>query len=315
MKKRTRTLKIFAAVAVVIIVLLAGASEYFLHYSLDRDKCDYSTDREFANISKTCPWIAEWLDSIRTNRVLRDTFILDNDGKRLHAWYAAAPGKTCNTAVIVHGYKSNSIEMFHIGYLYNRDLQWNILIPDLAAHGMSEGTTIQMGWNDRLDVMRWIDVAREKFRSDTLVVHGISMGAATTMCVSGDDGSPYVRGYVEDCGYTSVWDEFHGEMKVRFGLPAFPLLYTTSALCKLQYGWSFTDASPLRQVAKCRKPMLFIHGSTDTFVPTVMVHTLFAAKPQPKELWIADGSEHANAYRDHHKEYTERVKLFVKNLK
>jgi uncharacterized protein len=315
MKKPTRILKIFAVTVVVIIVLLAAASEYFLRYSLHRDKVNYDADKGFVIMGKTCPWIAPWLDSIRNEGVLRDTFIVDGDGKRLHAWFAAAPRKTGNTAVIVHGYKSHSIDMFHIGFLYNHDLQWNILLPDLDAHGMSEGQTIQMGWDDRNDVMRWMQVAKEKFRSDTLVVHGISMGAATTMCVSGDDKAPYVRGFVEDCGYTSVWDEFHGEMKKRFNLPAFPLLYTTSALCKVQYGWSFTEASPLQQVAKCQKPMLFIHGSNDTFVPTAMVYTLFKAKPQPKELWIADGSEHANAYRDHHAEYTEKVRQFVGSLK
>ncbi len=315
MKKKTRTLKILAAAILAVILLLAGASEYFLRYAIHRDSTDYNAEQEFADMAKSYPWTSQWLDSIRTNRVLRDTFMVSPDGKKLHAWYAAAPRKTGNTAVIVHGYKSNSVEMFHIGYMYNHDLQWNILLPDLAAHGMSEGQTIQMGWNDRLDVMRWIETAQQTFRSDTLVVHGISMGAATTMCVSGDDGNPYVRGFVEDCGYTSVWDEFDGEMKVRFGLPAFPLLYTTSALCKVQYGWSFTDASPLRQVGKCRKPMLFIHGSADTFVPTAMVYTLYKAKTQPKELWIAEGSEHANSYLDHHVEYTEKVRRFLQTLK
>lgn len=66
-------------------------------------------------------------------------------------------------------------------------------------------------------------------------------------------------------------------------------MYTTSALCKLMYGWSFGEASALKQVAKCHKPMLFIHGSKDTFVPTDMVYPLYEAKPQPKQLWIARG--------------------------
>ena len=94
------------------------------------------------------------------------------------------------------------------------------------------------------------------------------MGAATTMCVSGDPTPSYVRCFIEDCGYTSVWDEYSQEMKKRFGLPEFPMLHITSALVKARYGWSFKEASPLNQVAKCRKPMLFIHGSNDKFVPT-----------------------------------------------
>ena len=144
-----------------------------------------------------------------------------------------------------------------------------------------------------------------------IVLHGVSMGAATVMCVSGEQTPPYIKCFVEDCGYTSVWDEFHHENAKRFSLPDFPIMYAASAVCKLKYGWSFGEASPLRQVAKCRKPMMFIHGAADDFVPTAMVHRLYAAKPGIKELWIAPGSGHAVSYREHQEEYGERVMRFV----
>ena len=144
-----------------------------------------------------------------------------------------------------------------------------------------------------------------------MVVHGISMGAATTMMVSGEPQPGFVKCYVEDCGYTSVWDEFAGELKEQFHLPAFPLLYTASWLCELKYGWNFKEASALRQVAKCRLPMFFIHGSEDTFVPTRMVYELYEAKPEPKELWIVPGAKHALSYKDETAIYTEKVKTFV----
>ena len=97
----------------------------------------------------------------------------------------------------------------------------------------------------------------------------------------------------------------------QFHLPAFPLLYTTSLQCKLRYGWSFGEASPLRQVARCHKPMLFIHGDRDTYVPFAMMQRLYDAKPEPKQMWIARGSIHAMSFRDHPQEYARRVRLFV----
>ena len=57
--------------------------------------------------------------------------------------------------------------------------------------------------------------------------------------------------------------------------------------------------------------MMFIHGDNDDFVPTWMVHPLYEAKPGPKELWLAPGSAHAFAYKDHPDEYTARVKAFT----
>lgn len=88
--------------------------------------------------------------------------------------------------------------------------------------------------------------------------------------------------FIDDCGYTSVWDEFAGELKNQFGLPEFPLMYSTSLLCKLRYGWSFGEASAISEVSKSSYPMLFIHGGSDTFVPTEMVYRLYEAKPDRK---------------------------------
>ena len=172
-----------------------------------------------------------------------------------------------------------------------------------------------MGWKDRLGVEQWIPIAEKMFRKSgrksKMVIHGISMGAATTMNISGDTTPDYVRCFIEDCGYTSVWDEFANQLKAEFNLPEFPLLYTTSALCRLRYGWSFGEATSLKQVAKCSKPMLFIHGDTDNFVPSGMVYPLFNAKPQPKELWITKGTAHAKSYKDYPEEYSRRVAAFV----
>ena len=180
-------------------------------------------------------------------------------------------------------------------------------MPELHACGESEGEAIQMGWKDRLDVLQWM----KTFQADTMVVHGVSMGAATTMMLSGEQMPDGIKDlhFVEDCGYTSVWNEFAGQLKEH--LPAFPLMYSTSLLCKLRYGWSFGEASALEQVKRCHYPMLFIHGNTDTFVPSEMVYPLYEAKPGMKELWIAESAEHALSYKEHKAEYIAKIKDFV----
>ncbi len=313
MQRKNKTLTNIIIVLLVVFTALVGISEYFINFALSNDTTQFNIKKELNKHKRKYPWQAHWTDSIRNTGALRDSFIIDSEGNTLHAWYLPAPKPTGNTAVIVHGYKSNSLEMLHIGYMFNHELNWNILLPDLESHGLSQGNNgIQMGWDDRTDVNQWIRVAKGIFNSDTIVVHGISMGAATTMCVAGEDlGREYVRAFIEDCGYTSVWDEFKGELQKQFSLPAFPILHATSIINKLQNGWSFKEASPLTQVSKCRKPMLFIHGDADTYVPTNMVYSLYKAKPQPKELWIAKGSIHAEAYKDHYKEYTEQVRAFL----
>lgn len=308
----------------VLCALLLCTGYYMLGYSL-RPEALQSRSRDieasFRQLYQNYPYLEPWVDSLQTAGALHDLYMDSDRGETLHALYVAAPQPTGRTAVIVHGYTDNAVRMLMIGYLYNKVLGCNILLPDLHAHGLSEGNEVQMGWLDRLDVLQWTATADELFgrevKSGTqIVVHGISMGAATTMMLSGEvqhgiHQQPYVKCFVEDCGYTSVWDEFSGELKAQFHLPAFPLMHVTSALCQMEYGWSFREASALEQVRKCTLPMLFIHGDADTFVPTWMAYPLYEAKPEPKELWIVPGTDHAHAYRDHTEEYTARVKAFV----
>lgn len=243
------------------------------------------------------PFLRPWTDSLERAGALRDTVIVDPQGVRLHALYAAAPEPTDRTAVIVHGYTDCAVRMLMIGYLYNHDLRYNVLLPDLHYHGRSEGRAIRMGWLDRLDVLRWMEVADTLFGGNTqMVVHGISMGAATTMMVAGESQRPYVKCFVEDCGYTSVWDVFSSELQLRFGLPEFPILYTASGVAKLRAGYTFGEASALRQVENCEKPMLFIHGTADDFIPYEMMDELYNAKPGDNKAELtADGAGHGEA--------------------
>lgn len=311
-----------------LIIILFLASAYLLNFALKPDNNkgrDYA--KQYAVMEKRYPWIKPWVDSLQQNKAIRDTFIMQpggetrlfaSDSTRLHALLINAPVKTGRTAVLIPGYTDCAVNMLHFGYIYGKQLGMNLLIPDLHGNGKSDGSAMQMGWKDRKDVLRWISIADSLYKDSTghasIIVHGVSMGAATTMNVSGEKTLPSVKGFVEDCGYTSVWDEFSYELSETFGLPEFPLLYSASALCGLKYGWTFGEASPLKQVAKCRKPMLFIHGGNDTYVPTRMVYPLYNAKPSSKQLIVFHGSRHARSYKDHRKEYEQAVRKFVTSL-
>lgn len=310
--KRKIKYGLIGLLAVVFATIVSG-SYYMLGYSLTpKENKGKDIPGSYEYVHRTYPFITSWLDSLQISGALRDTFIINPEGRQLHAIFAAAAQSTDKTAVIVHGYTDNAIRMLMIGYLYNKGLNYNIFLPDLQDNGLSGGPAIQMGWKDRLDVLNWMNIADSIFGNNTqMVVHGISMGAATTMMVSGEPQQPFVKCFVEDCGYTSVWDEFSFQLKDMFGLSEFPLMYTTGWLCNAKYGWNFREASSLEQVKKCSLPMLFIHGDADTYVPTWMVYPLYEAKSEPKELWIVPGATHAMSYRDYPQEYTERVRNFV----
>ena len=322
---RRLALRLSLALLALLMVGIVGGSVYLLSFALhpaNNKGRDYA--RQYALMRDRYPWMVPWLDSVTTHKALCDTFVtMANartglflaDSTRLHALYVKAPRKTSRTAIVVHGYTDCAVDMLHFACFYNKELGMNVLLPDLHANGKSGGKAMQMGWNDRDDVLRWAAIADKMFKDSTgharMVIHGWSMGGATTMNVAGENTPYYIKCFIEDCGYTSVWDEFSYELDEMFGLSDFPLLYTASALCKIGYGWSFGEASPLRQVAKCRKPMLFIHGGNDTYVPTCMVYPLYNAKPAPKMLVVFHGSAHAKSFNDYRKQYCQWVKTFL----
>lgn len=307
MKKKT--IWIVTAIVAVVLIALMGASCYMLDYALAPNPDRADTDSCYRKLFSEYPETQPWVDSLRKAQALRDTFIVMPSGERHHALYINNGSE--RTALVLHGWRNCSVDILFIARIYDRELGgYNVVVPDIHAHGQSEGDRIRMGWKDRLDQLHWLEV----FQTDTMVVHGISMGGATTMMLSGETMPQGVKDihFIDDCGYTSVWDEFTGELDSQFGLPAFPLLYTTSLLSKLTDGWSFQEASALNAVSTSPYPMLFIHGEADTFVPTEMVYRLYEAKQEPKDLWVATGAIHGQSYKLFRKEYVERVREFMK---
>lgn len=277
-----------------------------LEFSLVPDKNRADTDSCYRQLFNNYPETEKWVDSLKSINALRDTFITMPEGYLGHAYYVNTGSH--KTALVIHGWRDQAIKFFYLARMYEREFGYNVIVPDLYASGKSDGEALRMGWLDRLDMLRWLEV----FQADTMVVHGVSMGAATTMMMSGEkmpEGIKDLR-FVEDCGYTCVWDEFANQLNEQFGLPPFPLMYSASLLCQLRYGWSFGEASALEQVKKCSYPMLFIHGSADTFVSPEMVYPLYEAKPGTKGLWVADGAEHALSYHEHKAEYISKIRAF-----
>ena len=168
-----------------------------------------------------------------------------------------------------------------------------------------------MGWQERKDVLEWVDFLRQKDPKSQIVLMGISMGAATVMMSSGENLPSNVKAIIEDCGYTSVWEEFSVQIHNYFHLPPFPFLYLSYLASRIRYGFSFKEASAIRQVAKCNRPILFIHGSKDAFVPFYMLNKLYHAAKCEKEKLVIDGACHALSCATDPKLYFRTVDQFL----
>lgn len=221
---------------------------------------------------------------------------ITNDNLKLKGYFIKNKNAKKNRlAIVIHGYFSNHKDMMPQAKIFLEN-GFNVFCPDLRAHGNSEGTTVGMGYFDSGDIQIWLTHLLNKLGNNTeVIIMGLSMGAATTVMLSGEPLPNNVKCLIEDCGYTSAYEEVRYLIK-RYKLPTFPLLQLTNLATKLFGGYWLTDACPIEYIKRSTLPMYFIHGNTDTFVPAFMVDELYNAKAiGQKEKYIFN-AEHAKSY-------------------
>ena len=310
----------FGAILLSILALSGcAAGKYMSKYALQPTPHGVDDiERTRHKADSLMPGSTRWYDGLKAAGVLKDTTIVGYRDFKVHACYVPArdPATAQGTSIVVHGYGDNHLVFLYLVRMYRDELNYNVLFPDRQYHGYSEGDHVQMGWNDRLDIEKWIEVAHDVFQDDFMVLHGVSMGAAAVMMTSGDPLPEYVRCFIEDCGYSSVVVQFNNNRKQSFWFIPPDVLQSASLVTKNKYGWGFWEASSVKQLAKCDRPMLFIHGDKDDFVPFSNLQKNYDAKVNGyKEMWVAEGAVHANAFAKHPEEYRQHVRDFLARVR
>ncbi len=223
--------------------------------------------------------------------------------------------------IMVHGYRDDADTIFAEGLKFY-ELGYNLLLVDLRGHGSSEGDFFTMGWYERIDIKGWINKIVDLDPYAQIVLYGISMGAATVMMTLGEKLPSNVKAGIEDCGYSSVYSIFLCCLNSMFGISGIParlLLNCVLLYVKIKDGYWITDASSVKQLQKNKRPVLFIHGDSDTFVPTSMVDMVFAASNTnilKKEKIIVKDSPHAmNDYVDSQLYWSSVYNFLQKHIK
>lgn len=298
--------KILTILFILLFIASIGASFYFFNVAQVRG------DKAFIDHKPTPKSSPLYQDEKDFLKLEKENLSIKNDGLTLKAWYVPAASQTDKTVIVVHGFNGSKEDMAAYGMLFHK-LGYNVLMPDNRAHGASDGKLIGYGATDKRDLIKWTNTLIRTHPTAKITYFGLSMGAATVMMASGQELPKNVVNIIEDCGYTSVWDELTFQAKDMYNLPAFPLLYEVSAISKVRAGFSYGEAgaSSVKALAHNKLPVLFIHGDADDFVPTRMVHDNYAATKGPRELFIVNGAKHAEALKTDKAGYYAKVQAFL----
>lgn len=312
--KRKKGLKIFLGIIIILLIIDVVASFYFYRLVINRGPKDFLVGNSDLEVSAEAmdefvdgDWHA-WVDKQPFKELQMTSF----DGLTLKGYFLPANKPTTKTVILAHGYLGNGKDMGLYARYYHDQLGYNVLMPDARGQGGSEGDYIGFGWHDRLDYADWVKLMIDKLGPDTqIVLHGVSMGAATLLMTSGENLPDNVKAIVSDSAYTSVKDLFRYQAKRMYHLPSFPVIPTTGLVTKLKAGYTFAEASALGQVKKAKAPILYIHGNADKFVPTSMSKELYKNTKSDAELMIVDGAGHAESFILAQDKYKEKLKGFL----
>ncbi len=257
------------------------------------------------------PEVQELVDQISQTHPEELIGFTSFDGLQLKAHYFAGNHDCHIYALLVHGYHEQAYAMMPYAAHFMAQ-GYHVLMPDLRGHGASEGDYVGFGYHDHYDIQGYIDLLRERDPEAKIFLFGVSMGAATVMMAAGDFLPDNVKCVIEDCGYTSAWQQCCYNMHTIYHLPAFPFLTLTNWVLKLRHHYSLKEAAPIRSVAKAVVPMLFIHGDQDAFVPFSMLDPLYeACSSAEKEKLVMPGAVHATSYQTDAKLYWNTVDAFL----
>ncbi|MDE6726798.1 MAG: alpha/beta hydrolase [Oscillospiraceae bacterium] len=239
--------------------------------------------------------------------------VKSRDGLTLHGDFFPAERITKRTAILFHGYTSCGMNDCSNMAEYFLERGYNALIVDHRSHGKSEGSYIGFGILDRFDCLKWIEYALDRLGSDSeIVLYGVSMGAATVLMASGLDNFPKnVKAIVSDCAFTSPYDVFKHILIRDYHLPPKPILAINERICRAKAGYGFKDCSTLDAVKKGVCPILFIHGTEDTFVPTVMSEQNYNMCTGEKQLLLIANAGHAASLYENRELYESTVTKFL----
>jgi alpha-beta hydrolase superfamily lysophospholipase len=249
---------------------------------------------------------------VRNHPDRQDMFIDAIDQIKLHASFIPAKEESHKYVVLIHGIRDNAEAngVYAKEYL---EKGINCLLPDLRGYGKSEGKYIGYGYDDRLDIIEWIYWIIKRDPDASIAIHGMSMGAATTLLVTGENLPKGVKAAIADSAYTTLREQFINTYK-SFKIPVIPAaaaIFLARIMILLKSGFDINSVNPIEAVKRSTTHTLFTHGDDDTVIDPQMCSRLYEAARCPKQYLMILGAEHIQGVAKDPENYWKKIWAFL----
>ncbi|MEG3842409.1 alpha/beta fold hydrolase, partial [Microcoleus sp. herbarium14] len=168
----------------------------------------------------------------------------------------------------------------------------SIFMIDYRGYGKSQGDFPSESQVYEDAQLAWDYLVKQRgIHPSQIYIYGHSLGGAIAIDLA--VRHPEAAGLIVESSFTSV------RAMVDFQKPLFSM-FPIDVLLTQRF-------DSLSKVDRLQIPVLFIHGSADSIVPTKMSKKLFDAAPEPKQLYIVPNAGHNNSAAIGGAEYLRRV--------
>lgn len=247
-------------------------------------------------------------------RAMTDVEVTSFDGLRLvgHLLECEDPKRLI---IAVHGWRSSFADDFGLSADYWLSRGCSILYVEQRGQNQSGGDYIGFGLLERYDCLAWANWVSEQEFDLPVYLCGLSMGATSVLMAAGLQLPDCIHGIIADCGFTSPYaimkhvteDNLH----LRFsGLRA----RQVESIYKKTLGVETSKYSTVQALKNATAPVMFIHGTDDSFVPVEMTFENYKACASPKRLLVVPGAEHGMSFLTEPERYDETVTVFWRDF-
>lgn len=212
-----------------------------------------------------------------------------DDGVRLSVWLiprAERPGDTA--IVLLHGYPATKADLLPLAAAMHP--HFTTLLLDLRSFGESGGRMTTLGFRERADVQKAVDLLADRGYAK-IGVFGISLGgAAGIMAAAEDSRIGAVAAYAPFSDLANLADETYrrfGPLRIFLAEPMF-------LWAQLFFGGDPRTVSPLSAATRLDEPVLLVHNRSDEQVSFRNAQRLqVALRDNPQaEFYFPDSGGH-----------------------
>ena len=214
-------------------------------------------------------------------------------------------GRRPRIAVFSHGITYNWLQTLYYARAF-ADSGWTIVAYDGRGFGQTaspesgaRGFHCTFGVLERADLSTVIDWALKRFDgSEGIVLHGVSLGGAVSLQCAGQDRRPSC--VISDCAFSSAREQLAWGLRkfLRKGLAIEGVKALVAFLARTIDRVDIAEADSARASLSSDADILFIHGSSDDYVPWKMAEEMARARREARpdartEVVLFKGAAHA----------------------